>query len=71
MIEEVLHERAFNGVSHQQISTILQRCGSIEAAHAAAQQYAIDAREAISTFPESEIKRALLWIPEFVVERRS
>ena len=27
------------------------------------------AREAICTFPDTEIKRALLWAPEFVVAR--
>ena len=71
MIDTVLRERAFNGVTHQNIAGILERYGSIEAAHVAAQQYAADAREAICSFPDSEIKRALLWIPEFVVERRS
>src|SRR5205823_4858918 len=71
MIENVLRERAFNGVTHQNIATVLQRYDSIEAAHAAAQQYASDARAALACFGDSEIKRALLWIPEFVVERRS
>src|SRR5215831_4107495 len=66
MIDRVLRERAFNGITHQHIAGILERYGSIEAAHAAAQQYAADAREAICSFPDSEIKRALLWIPEFV-----
>jgi hypothetical protein len=36
-----------------------------------AQQYAAAARNAICTFPDSEIKRALLWVPEFVVARNS
>jgi octaprenyl-diphosphate synthase len=71
MIESVLREGAFNGTTQQHIAAILERYGSIEAAHAAAQQYAADAREAICSFADSEIKRALLWIPEFVVERRS
>jgi octaprenyl-diphosphate synthase len=71
IIDRVLRERAFNGITHQHIAGILERYGSIEAAHAAAQQYAADAREAVCSFPDSEIKRALLWIPEFVVERHS
>ena len=33
------------------------------------QQYAESAQQAICTFPDSEIKRALLWAPEFVVAR--
>jgi octaprenyl-diphosphate synthase len=48
---------------------ILQRYGSLEAANARAARYAESAQKAICTFPDSEIKRALLWAPEFVVAR--
>jgi octaprenyl-diphosphate synthase len=68
-IETVLRERAFNGVSHGEILQILQRYGSLESATASAARYAETARRAICTFPDSEIKRALLWAPEFVVAR--
>jgi octaprenyl-diphosphate synthase len=68
-IETVLRDRAFDGVSHGQIMDILQRYGSLEAAAARAARYAESARKAICTFPDSEIKRALLWAPEFVVAR--
>jgi len=47
----------------------LQRYGSVEAATARAADYAESAIQAISAFPDSEIKRALLWAPEFVVAR--
>ena len=68
-VEKILHERCFNGVTHSQILEILQRYGSLDAATACAAQYAESARKAICTFPDSEIKRALLWAPEFVVAR--
>src|SRR5450432_2072858 len=68
-IETVLCDRAFNGVTHGQILEILNRYGSIEAAHDRAAQYAESARKSICTFPDSEIKRALLWAPDFVVAR--
>src|SRR5579871_6695532 len=68
-IEKVLHDRAFNGVSHADILEILTRYGSVEAATAAATGYAESSGKAICTFPDSEIKRALLWAPEFVVAR--
>lgn len=68
-IETVLRDRAFNGVTHQEILAILNRYGSLEAANARALEYAAAAREAICPFPDSEIKRALLWAPEFVVAR--
>src|SRR5438270_5459603 len=68
-IETILRERAFNGVTHAHILDILHRYGSLEAANARAARYAESAREAICTFPDTEIKRALLWAPEFVVAR--
>jgi len=68
-IATVLRERAFNGVTHGEILQILQRYRSLEAATARAGHYAESARKAICTFPDSEIKRALLWAPEFVVAR--
>jgi octaprenyl-diphosphate synthase len=68
-IETVLHDRAFNGVTHADILTILKRYGSLEYATQEATRYAESARKAICIFPDSEIKRALLWAPEYVVAR--
>ncbi len=68
-IESVLRNRAFNGVTHEQILEILNKYGSIDTAHSRAAEYAESARKAICTFPDSEIKRALLWAPDFVVSR--
>ena len=68
-IETVLHDRAFNGVTHADILTILNHYGSLDYACKEAARYAESARNAICTFPDSEIKRALLWAPEFVVAR--
>ncbi len=69
MIEAVLCERAFRSIAVEQVTAILQRYGSIDAAATAAQEYASEARNAICSFPDSEIKRALLWVPDFVVAR--
>jgi octaprenyl-diphosphate synthase len=68
-IETILHDRAFNGVTHADILTILNRYGSLEYASQEAARYADSAAQAICVFPDSEIKRALLWAPEFVVAR--
>jgi octaprenyl-diphosphate synthase len=68
-IETVVREQAFDGVTHQQILDILNRYGSLEAANQRALQYATLARNAICSFPHSEIKQALLWAPEFVAAR--
>lgn len=69
LFETVLRERALDSVTHEQILYVLRRYGSINAAQDAANGYAAAARDAIRGFPDSEFKRALLWIPEFVVER--
>jgi octaprenyl-diphosphate synthase len=69
LIDRVVRERAFDGVTHGEILDILNRYGSVEAANSRATQYAGLARNAICGFPDSEIKRALLWAPEFVVAR--
>jgi octaprenyl-diphosphate synthase len=68
-IETVLRDRAFKGVTHADVLAILNRYGSLEFASGEATRYAEKARKAICTFPDSEIKRALLWAPEFVVAR--
>jgi len=68
-IETVLRDRVFNGVTHAEILEILERHGSLQAASNRAAQYAESARNSICTFPNSEIKRALLWAPDFVVAR--
>src|SRR5215813_14009907 len=71
LVEKVLEERAFASVSHEQILEILKRYESIEYAYEAAARHADAASRAICSFPDSEIKRALLFAPEFVVERNS
>jgi octaprenyl-diphosphate synthase len=71
LVETVLEERAFASVKHEQILEILNRYGSIPYAYDAAARHAETARKAICSFPDSEIKRALLSIPDFIVERNS
>lgn len=68
-IEKVMREQAFNGVTHEQILGILNRYGSIDAAMAQANEYAERARRQLDVFEDSSIKRALLGLPDFVVER--
>ncbi len=71
LVEAVLEERAFVSVKHEQILEMLNRYGSIPYAYDAAATHAEAARKAIGSFADSEIKRALLSIPDFIVERSS
>ncbi len=69
LIETVLKDRSFDHVPYAKILALLRKYCSVEAASARAMRFAEAARNALSGFPESEIKRALLWAPEFVVAR--
>jgi octaprenyl-diphosphate synthase len=68
-IRRVLDDRSFENVSRQQIREILVRNGSVEYAMAAADRYAEQSRQALFPFPDCDFKRALLWVPDFVVAR--
>jgi octaprenyl-diphosphate synthase len=68
-IQRVLDDRSFENVSREQIQKILIRNGSVEYAMSIAGRYAEQSRQALVPLPESEFKRALLWVPDFVVAR--
>ena len=68
-IRRVLEDLSFERTSHAEVLAILERHGSVQYALTAAFQYAEVARAAIAGLPESDYKRALLWMPDFVVAR--
>ncbi|GGA59040.1 octaprenyl-diphosphate synthase [Edaphobacter acidisoli] len=68
-IRTVLADRSFQQVTHPQILEILKRHGSIEYAMDTACAYAEAARQSVADLPETEAKRALLWVPGFVTSR--
>ena len=68
-IQIVLEQRAFNGVTHQDILAILARYESINAANTEAARFAKHAVTQLESFPDNDFKRALLWLPLFVVAR--
>jgi octaprenyl-diphosphate synthase len=68
-ILQVLEDGGFARTTPQQIQEILRRNGSVQYAIAAADRYAEQGREALAELDESEFKRALLWVPDFVVAR--
>lgn len=68
-IQTVLADQDFHRVTHAEILGILARHGSIEYAMNIAFQYADAARSALAPLPDTDFKRALLWVPDFVVAR--
>jgi octaprenyl-diphosphate synthase len=69
IIQRVLDDRSFENVSRGQLQEILARNGSVEYAMGLADRYAEQARQALAGFPDSDFRRALLWVPDFVVAR--
>jgi octaprenyl-diphosphate synthase len=68
-IQTVLADQDFHRVTHEEILTILNRHRSVDYAMNVAFQYADAARNALAGLPDSDYKRALLWVPDFVVAR--
>ena len=68
-IRTVLADRSFDRVSHAQILEVLNRHGSLAYAMDTACAYAEAARQSVTELPESDFKRALLWVPGFVTSR--
>jgi octaprenyl-diphosphate synthase len=68
-IRTVLADRSFERVAHTDILEILLRHGSLAYAMDTACAYAEAARQSIADLPESDYKRALLWVPGFVTSR--
>jgi octaprenyl-diphosphate synthase len=68
-IQRVLNDRSFENVSREKIREILTRNGSVEYAMGVADRYAEQSRQALAALPASDYKRALLWVPDFVVAR--
>jgi octaprenyl-diphosphate synthase len=68
-IQTVLTDQDFHRVTHAEILAILGRHGSVDYAMNTAFQYADAARNALAELPDSDYKRALLWVPDFVVAR--
>jgi len=70
-IRTVLADRSFTRVPHPRIVEILHHHGSIEYAMGAAFAYAEAAKLGLECLPDSSYRNSLLWIPDFVVERKN
>jgi len=69
IIQRVLDDRSFENVCRDDIQAILVRNGSVAYAMGVADRYAEQGRQALASLPDSDFKRALLWVPDFVVAR--
>lgn len=69
MVETVVEDRSFDRVSHAEIVSLAKRSGAITRAEAVAVQQAEAARAALSVFPPSAERTALLTLPDFILAR--
>jgi len=69
MIETVMRERAFETVRREDVLRLVHEKGTLKRARAEAGRYAKEAIEALSIFPPSPYRQALLSVPSFIVER--
>ena len=68
-ILQVLAGGAFTRVRYEDVLATIERRGSIAYAMQVARSHASRAARALDSLPDSEYKRGLLWVPEFVVNR--
>jgi octaprenyl-diphosphate synthase len=68
-LETVMNERGFESVSREEVLSWVNKHGALERARKEARRYADEATEALSLFPPSQYRQALLSIPRFIIER--
>jgi len=68
-VEQVLHDRNYDGVSFQEIYSIIERRGGFQRTRERAQQFTDRARQLVAEFPDSPYQRALCTLTDLVTER--
>jgi octaprenyl-diphosphate synthase len=68
-LETVMRERGFESVRREEVLDWIDKHGTLERARCEARRYADEATEALSIFPHSQYRQALLSIPRFIIER--
>jgi octaprenyl-diphosphate synthase len=71
LVVKVLEERGFVSVRPEQITRLVRERGSLERAANLAHEYAARAKDALAELPESDYRRALLAVPDFILAREN
>ena len=71
MVATVLEEKGFRSVRPEQITALVRKSGALERTRRLAHEFAEKARDCVNGFANSEYRRALLAVPEFILERES
>jgi octaprenyl-diphosphate synthase len=71
LIAKVLEERDFVSIRPEQIARLVEESGARARAEALARDYVSRAKSCLEVLPDSEYRRALLAVPDFILEREN
>jgi octaprenyl-diphosphate synthase len=71
MVSKVLEERGFQTVRPEEISALVHESGALDRARHLAHDYAERAKASLNGCADSEFGRALMTVPDFILERES
>jgi len=71
LVAAVLADRGFTTARPEQILEFVRRTGAIERARSLAHDYAAQSKASMPDLPDSEYRRALMAVPDFLLDRES
>lgn len=71
LVAAVLREKGFTSVRPEEITSLVRDSGALEHSRRLASEYATRAKESLTVLPDSEFRRALLAVPDFILDRES
>jgi octaprenyl-diphosphate synthase len=71
LVAKVLEERDFQSVRPEQITRLVKETGALERSAKLAREYVNRAKASLSELPDTEYRRALLAVPEFILDREN
>lgn len=71
MVNTVLDEKGFVSVRRDQITSLVRNTGAIDRTRCLAQDFASKAKACVQNLVDSDYRRALLYLPDFILERES
>jgi octaprenyl-diphosphate synthase len=71
LVAKVLEEKGFQSVQPEQITTLVQDTGALTRSRRLAIEYANRSKACLDAFPDSEFRRALLAVPDFILDREN
>ena len=71
LVATVLREKDFRSVRPEQITSLVRDSGALEHSRRLAVEYATRAKESLSVLKDSDFRRALLAVPDFILDRES